>query len=295
VTGNHIYNIHLGKPYGGAEMAGIKLHAPIDTLIKNNYVHHTCLGIWLDWMAQGTRISANLCHDNGSADLYVEVNHGPFVVDNNIFLSEVAVQDHSQGGAFAHNLLAGDIRHLPQGRHTPYHKEHSTEIAGLSSISGGDNRFHNNVIVGNNGLRTYDGTDSPMIVHGNVYLGGAAPYEGEISFTGPNGFDPNIGLVEEESGVQLEMSWPQAGPDQQNQIVTTGLLGRSRIAKLPYVNPDGAPLKIDTDYFGETRAKENPSAGPFASPGEGKRSLQVWRGNRQLREGQSTVMRRSPH
>ena len=44
-------------------------------------------------MAQGTRVSGNLFHDNRSEDLFVEVDHGPFLVDNNIFLSPRALLD----------------------------------------------------------------------------------------------------------------------------------------------------------------------------------------------------------
>ena len=182
ITGNHIHHIHLDKPFGGAEMAGIKLHAAIDTLISNNYIHHTCRGIWLDWMAQGTRVSANLCHNNGREDLFVEVNHGPYIIDNNIFLSDTVVQDWSEGGAYAHNLLAGNIRRKTSDRQTPYHKKHSTDIAGLSSISGGDNRFHNNIIVSGKGLQIYDDAKLLMRAGGNVYLNGAAPCRRETHF-----------------------------------------------------------------------------------------------------------------
>ena len=278
LIGNHIYSIHVDKPFSGFEMAGIKLHAAIDTVIKNNYVHHSCLGIWLDWMAQGARISANLCHDNGSTDLFLEVNHGPYVVDNNILLSETAVWEWSQGGAFSHNLFVGDIDHQPQDRQTPYHKEHSTEIAGMSSISGGDNRFHNNMIVGSDGLRTYYGTKPSMLVDGNVYLDGAVPYQGEVNFVELPGFSPNIRLVEEKDGAHLLMTWPQANAEQQTQIVTTDLLGKARIPNLSYGNPDGTLLKIDSDYFGKRRNMKNPSAGPFEDPGQGKLSLKVWQG-----------------
>jgi hypothetical protein len=278
VTGNHIYNIHLAKPFSGAEMAGIKLHAPIDTLIKNNYIHHTCLGIWLDWMTQGTRVSANLCHDNGSADLFLEVNHGPYVVDNNILLSEIAVSDWSQGGAFSHNIFAGDIHHKAQIRQTPYHEDHSTEISGLSDIIGGDNRFHNNIFVGHSGLRAYSGFGPPMLADGNVYCSGAVPYQGEIDIISLPGFNPNIRLVQERDGAHLHMNWPRATGDRQNRIVTTDLLGKSRIPNLSYGNPDGTLLKIDSDYFGKSRNMKNPSAGPFEDPGQGKLSLKVWQG-----------------
>ena len=281
LTGNHIYNIYINKPYGGAEMAGIKLHASIDTLIAHNYIHHnTCLGIWLDWMTQGTRISANLCHDNGSYDLFVEVSHGPYVVDNNVFLSERVVLDWSQGGAFLHNLFAGNFYRQPQPRQTPYHKKHSTEIVGLSSISGGGNRFYYNIIVGGNGLQVYDDAKLPMQVDGNVYLHGAAPYTGETNFVELPEFNPDVKLVEKKDGVYLRLTLPQANADQQNQLLTTELLGKTRIVGAPYENPDGKSLKINSDYFGKRRNKQNPSAGPFENPGKEKLSLKVWQGKR---------------
>ena len=73
---------------------------------------------------------------------------------------------------------------------------------------------------------------------------------------------------------------PDVGADQQTKIVTTGLLGKARIPDLSYLNPDGTLLKIDTDYFGKTRNKQDTSAGPFEDPGNGKLSLKVWQGKR---------------
>ncbi len=280
ITGNHIYNIHLNKPYGGAEMAGIKLHAPIDTLIKNNYIHHTCRGIWMDWMTQGTRISGNLCHDNRIEDLFLEVNHGPYLVDNNIFLSRTALLDGSQGGAFVHNLLAGKIRFRAETRRTPYHKQHSTEIAGLHTISGGENRFYNNIFLGGKGLRAYDSSKLPVCADGNIYLNGAAPYKAETDAVVLPRFNPNIELVEEDGAVYLRFDLPRDIPDRQTQIVTTALLGKAKIPNLPFLNHDGMPLKIDSDYFGKKRNAPNPSAGPFENPAKGKLRLKVWQGKR---------------
>ena len=61
-----------------------------------------------------------------------------------------------------------------------------------------------------------------------------------------------------------------------NKLVTTELLGKAKIPNLPYVNPDGTPLKIDSDYFGKQRDQGNPSAGPFEDPGKGKLNLKLW-------------------
>ena len=89
VTGNTIHDIHLRQLFTGAEMAGIKFHGAIDVEIRGNHIYRTCLGTWLDWM--GRRVTGNLYHDNQSFDLFVEVDHGPFLVDNNLLLSPTMV------------------------------------------------------------------------------------------------------------------------------------------------------------------------------------------------------------
>ena len=92
VTGNTIHDIHVRQLFSGAEMAGIKFHGAIDVEISRNHIYRTCRGLWLDWMAQGTHVTRNLFHDNGE-DVFVEVDHGPFLMDNNLFLSPLALID----------------------------------------------------------------------------------------------------------------------------------------------------------------------------------------------------------
>ncbi len=275
VTGNHIYNINIGKPFSGHEMAGLKLHAPIDVLIKNNRIHHTSRGIWLDWMTQGTRVTGNLLYDNTRDDLFSEVNHGPYLVDNNLFLSELSLRDWSEGGSFSHNLFLGRIRSSPAGRQTPFHKAHSTEVAGLSSIRGGDNRFHNNILAGD-GLDVYNQAVLPVTADGNVYLNGAKPFKGEENLIHKPEFNPDIRLIEEKDGVYLELRLPKAIDNQDNKPVTSKLLGKARVSGTVYENPDGSPVTIDSDYFGTKRNKRNPTPGPFESRGTGRLRLKVW-------------------
>ena len=47
------------------------------------------------------------------------------------------------------------------------------------------------------------------------------------------------------------------------------------IRQFGYENPDGSPLKIDTDYFGKPRDATHPTAGPFEKPGTGAVVLKV--------------------
>jgi len=278
ITGNVIHDIHIRQLFSGAEMAGIKIHAAIDTEISQNHIYRTCRGIWLDWMAQGTRVTRNLLHDNNTReDLFMEVNHGPFMVDNNVFLSGRSLFDMSQGGAYVHNLFMGRIQLRPElRRSTPFHKAHSTEVAGLRNIQGGDDRFYNNLIIKPGGLDGYDKAALPVQIEGNVYYNGAKPYFKEQNYLEKVEFNPELKVVEEGDSVFLHIILDDSFYVLDKPLVTTGLLGRAGIPNEIYENPDGAPLKIDTDYFGKKRSETNPSAGPFENPGEGKLTLKVW-------------------
>ncbi|HOS93309.1 MAG TPA: right-handed parallel beta-helix repeat-containing protein, partial [Armatimonadota bacterium] len=298
IEGNVIHDIHLRHLFGGAEMAGIKIHGAIDTVIRRNHVYRTCLGLWLDWMAQGTRVSANLFHDNTGQDLFVEVNHGPFIVDNNLFLSSTSLLDMSEGGAYAHNLFAGRITNCPEpNRETPYHRAHSTRLAGLARITGGDDRFYNNMFIGDgkaltgaekgdveevrwisgHGLWGYDGRPFPLEAAGNVYYHGAEPYAGEADPVVLLQHDPQLDLeVDEDGGAHLSLRLTGLPGGTGPAIVTTALLGKTRVAGLPYENRDRSPLEIDTDYLGHRRSRSRSVAGPFASLRGGSVRLRVW-------------------
>ncbi len=279
VTGNVIHDIHVRRLFSGAEMAGIKFHAAIDTQIIRNHIHRTCRGIWLDWMAQGTRVTGNLLHDNGpSEDLFLEVNHGPFLVDNNFFLSPIALFDMSEGGAFAHNLFAGRVVVHPElGRETPFHQPHSTRLAGLCNIRGGDHRFYNNLFTAPAGLSAYDQAAQPMHLAGNVFLKGASASRHEPSPLVLPEFDPQLQLVPEQDAAQLRITLdPQWAGRPPRPLVTTGLLGTAKIPALPFEQPDGSPYRLDTDYLGRPRPAANPFPGPVEPAADGRQPLKLW-------------------
>jgi hypothetical protein len=294
ISNNHIYDIWTKRQFTGAEIAGIKLHGAIDVVIRNNHIHNAGRGLWMDWMAQGTRISSNVLYDNTTDDLFVEVNHGPFLVDNNIFLSNISLLDMSEGGAYVHNLMAGRIVSRPEPRRsTPYHKAHSTELAGLDSTTGDDNRFYNNVFVGGPpraepekntfpqhaagyGLWVYDHREFPLITAGNVYLAGARQYVKEPDAVKLPNLQPQPGIRTEGGSVFLHMKLDPAVRRASTQLVSTEMLGKSKVTGLPYENAGGTPITIDTDYFGHKRNKSRPSPGPIENLGDGDVKLKVW-------------------
>ncbi len=173
IEDNHIHHINNKQNLAGAEIGGIKMHAAIDVIIRRNHFHHCTRGLWLDWQAQGTRVTQNLFHDNTlpfdanantdnldgtGEDIFIEVSHGPTLVDNNILLSDYSMKLATQGVAVVHNLIAGSFTavgrgtdngsgEIPSPRYTPYHVPHRTEVDGFMTILHGDDRFYNNIFV----------------------------------------------------------------------------------------------------------------------------------------------------
>ena len=171
IEDNHIHHINNMMELGGAEIAGIKLHAAIDVIFRRNCIHDCTMGIWCDWEAQGTRITQNLLYNNQkpafasrlkggmmSQDIFVEVSHGPTLIDNNVLLSDATLLFATQGVAMVHNLICGALtcvgrgtdngaKALSSSRYTPYHVAHRTEVMGFMTFLHGDMRFYNNIFV----------------------------------------------------------------------------------------------------------------------------------------------------
>ena len=183
VAGNDIHDIHVRQLYGGAEMAGIKFHGAIDVVISGNHIYRCgpVAGIWLDWMAQGAQVTGNLLHDNTSQDMFLEMQHGPILVANNLFLSKRrSFELNSQGIAFAHNLILGTLAtYRGDTRVTPFHQAHKTAIAGMHADSAqndsGDCRFYNNLFVAPSQLEAMDKSALPCFAAGNVFTKGTQP------------------------------------------------------------------------------------------------------------------------
>lgn len=176
IEDNHIHHINNKQNLAGAEIGGIKMHAAIDVVFRRNHIHHCTRGLWLDWQAQGTRVTQNLFHDNTlpnlkpgaelpegamqgmGEDIFIEVSHGPTLIDNNLLLSARSLKLAAQGAALVHNLIAGSLAAVGTGtdngaktlaspRYTPYHVPHRTEVAGFMTFLHGDVRFYNNIFV----------------------------------------------------------------------------------------------------------------------------------------------------
>ena len=306
IYGNEIYNIAVKHEFYGHEIAGIKLHAAIDVQIHDNYIHHCTLGTWLDWQAQGVRVSRNI-YDRNNRDFFVEVSHGPYLVDNNIFTSPYCFDNAAQGGAYVHNLCLGFHNHYPVlNRSTPYQLPHSTQVLGTVPVYGGDDRWFQNVFVGgteegrtygtwgysgapvsleeyierflalgHGDVEQYEQVKQPAYIDGNVYLQGAKAFDREQNYC-VHEASPEVSLEEEGDTVFLEITLPEEMFRVDTQTVTSALLGMTRLSEARFETPEGTALVLDRDLVGNQRG-EKPVPGPLEGLHAGQNRVAVWR------------------
>jgi len=302
---NHIYNIALKREFYGYEIAGIKLHAAIDVQIHHNRIHDCSLGTWLDWQAQGVRVSKNLYYNN-NRDLFIEVTHGPHLVDNNVLGSKYSLDNHAQGGAYVNNLFAGKIILKKMlNRATPYHSPHSTEVTGYAMVYGADDRLYSNMFIGGDksdlaGTAIYDGcttsleeyieavdanpkgdlevfelVEQPAYIAGNAYFCGAKPFAKENDKLNKPDFDTEFIIEENGDEVYLCITLPEGFDTYVRSMQNTKSLGRVRIVDADFENPDGSPLTIDSDYLDALVVKQSVS-GPISCLKAGKNRIKIW-------------------
>ena len=301
---NYIHDISIKRDLYGWEIAGIKLHAAIDVQIHHNRINTCAAGTWLDWQTQGTRVHHNLYYDNG-LDFFVEVSHGPYLADHNIFGSAYAIRNFSQGGAYVNNLVAGNVEILDvRDRATPYHLKHSTKVKGYAVVYGGDMRYFNNLFISYPDNKKHCGTSGynghhvslhdymeaiqkdapvdverfmlekdPVYIDNNVYLYGATAFEKEEHNLVEEKWNPNLRFFTEDHAVYMEIDLPSEFTGFKGKVESTETLERVRLADAEFENPDGSVLTLDEDYFGE---KHEGSIGPISVLKNGINKIKVW-------------------
>ena len=146
-----IFHCNWKKRYGGADMAGLKLLCSVDVTIRNNRIHHNggYGGIWLDWMSQGARVVGNRLWANNWSDVFIEVDHGPVLVEGNDMLSPNATCTYSQNVAFVGNRIFGTYQVENDPRCTPVFKPHSVTLESIDEVPNPNGAFvfMNNILA----------------------------------------------------------------------------------------------------------------------------------------------------
>jgi hypothetical protein len=114
-----------------------------------------------------------------------------------------------------------------------------------------------------------------MYCGSNVYFGDAEPYRQETASAVYPDMKPQVRLVTEGSDVYLTFDFGDKPAEVKTVTVTTDFLGIAFEPEVPFENPDGTPLCIENDYFGNLRPSGRLTAGPFEGIGNGPQKIKV--------------------
>ena len=134
-------------------------------------------------------------------------------------------------------------------------------------------------LIMSRGLQGYGSiTALPFTAEGNTYFFGAAP--------GPNEKDSLLlpqqnpalffSLDEQTGQASLEYTAEAEFQKARTRVVSTEILGQTKIGGLRYEQSDGSALKLGTDYFGKARDRNRSTRGPFEGLPAARTKLVVW-------------------
>ncbi|MCC5931518.1 MAG: right-handed parallel beta-helix repeat-containing protein [Cyclobacteriaceae bacterium] len=281
IENNYISKINFKNEFGGAETAAIKLHFPIDVIIRNNYckgvagLQHRTKGIWLDWGVQNTRVTGNVITDYQSEGFKLEVGHGPIIIDNNLFLNSEIVQ-WGDAGLFMHNLFYYcTFTFKNDERIVPYYEPHSTKEAGRGMTLNNYDQYHNNIFIGN-GLDGMSGKQIGTRFNHNVFLEGAQKNKDQdhesIVDAIQTEFDFQKGSHPQTIGFKVgDKLFAQVYP-----LITSEYIGVLPVPKMSMKKSDGSTLDIITDYLGNPIEKDSVMPGPFQNIRSDRNLFEVW-------------------
>jgi hypothetical protein len=278
ISGNLIEDTNYRKEFGGWETAAIKFHNSVDTVISGNlirgvyYQKEGAFGIWMDFGNQGTRITRNIIYQTQAATIFLEMDHGPTLVDNNVLIGQ-PVRSNSEATVFAHNLFVdcGYDYSPDTGRRSEYYTPHTTKIVGRKTGTAQDDKWFNNIFVrrGLDRVKTASGYASDY----NVFLEGArkSTFGDEHSLADP--YVTGLAIKDDARGTTITFSVNEAALQMKGPRVNAKLVGVFPTVGQTMEDRYGKPIEVNTDINGKEYAR--PIAGPLADLKDGLNTI-VW-------------------
>jgi len=277
ISGNLIEDTNYRKEFGGWETAAIKFHNCVDTVIIGNLIRGVfrqkegAFGIWIDYANQGIRITGNVIYDTQAATVFLEMNHGPTLVDNNILIGET-VQSNSEATVFAHNLFVDcGYRYNPDtNRRSAYYTPHTMKMINTKTGTAQDEKWFNNIFIrrGLDNVKDAPGYTSDY----NIFLEGAgkSSFGDEHSIVEP--FETKVNLEGNPLGVTISFAMNDAVSRLKGPWVDADLVGVFSTVGQTIEDRFGNPIRVDTDINGKKFVK--PVAGPLADIHQGKNTFE---------------------
>lgn len=287
ITGNLIEDINYREEFGGHETAGIKFHHTVDVIISNNLIRRVyseqdqaAFGIWIDFGNQGMRISRNIIYDTETAAIFLEMNHGPILVDNNILIGKRGISSNSEATVLANNLLVDcnfaystDIK-----RQSQYYTPHTTIVLGRKAVILREEKWYNNIFIktGPDNVKEGEGYESDF----NVFLEGAKKTSFGDKHSLLDSFETNFRKEDQDMGVTIIFSANKSLIDAKASLVNGKLAGVFTTTGQSIEDRFGKPIQVDTDFNG---LEFNPiRVGPLANLKKGINTIS-WSYNKRVK------------
>ncbi|MBI2950402.1 MAG: right-handed parallel beta-helix repeat-containing protein [Verrucomicrobia bacterium] len=255
ITGNLIEETNYRREFGGWETAAIKFHNSVDTVISNNLIRGVfrqeqgAFGVWMDFGNQGTRITGNIICDTEAEAIFLEMDHGPMLIDNNVILGG-GVRANSENMVFAHNLFV-DCPHRDQPdlkRQSQFYTPHTTRVVGRKPGAPANNQWFNNLFVGR-------GLDDVKPAPGyradfNAFLQGARPSKFGETHSVVDAFAVGLRREDLASGIALIFQMNDAPSRIQAPLVDAERVGVFPPVGQTLEDREGCPITVNTDLLG---------------------------------------------
>lgn len=284
-------NNRLG--FTAPEIGAIKLHFFIDGLIEGNLIrdNHAC-GVWLDNVYHRARITKNTVVGNQGSGVFVELGHGPLLIDHNVITLTRPLANQPGDGIYshdasgvvcAHNLMFfnahfGLWAHVATDRQPQRYVDGEPRGKHLAQASSW--RITNNLFIGNTcgalALPPDSKRSNSNFCDRNLFAGGypRATVETHAAALDPATFRINTNKGRDRGEAEdLSLSdWrASTGFDQNSvflkvvrpQFVTDEM--RLSMILDAVMHTEALPVEgLETDYFGRPLS-EVPIVGPFQS------------------------------
>ena len=267
IAGNLIEDTNYRKEFGGWETAAIKFHESVDTVIAGNLIRrvdhqsHGAFGIWMDWGNQGTRITGNIIYDTKAAALFLEMDHGPILVDNNVLVGQ-GVRSNSEGTVFAHNLFVDCAFETVSdtGRRSQYYRPHTRTTVDRKVGIPQDDKWYNNIFIrrGLEKVKEARGYASD----GNLFLEGAGKSAFGDARSVVDPFKTDFRREDTPLGVTFTFAVGKAPLGLRGPRVDAALVGVLPTVGQTIEDRYGKAISVDTDIRGLNRQDRVP--GPLA-------------------------------
>jgi alpha-N-arabinofuranosidase len=311
ITGNLIEEINYLREFGGWETAAIKFHHSVDVEISNNVIRgvrnsFSCagFGIWIDFGNQGTRISRNIIYDVDNYCIHLEMNHGPMLLDHNIFVGDTSgvaakgadfsqhkggVNTSTDGVVYAHNLFVDANQAYTEftTRSADYFKPHTAIKAGSRDGTHREDKWFNNIFI-RRGLdhipylryvaipgagsalkiKAEDFMGAPgMLVDYNLFLEAANGSSFGDAHSVVDSFPTEFKIESRPSGVTIQFLMNKAYRKVKSPMVDQSLVGIFSTTGQTIEDKDGRAITVNTDFNG--KVFEKPTVGPISNLSEG--------------------------